>query len=359
MNRNVREVLRKADGVRAEGCVTITMNTHRTRPDNLQDPILLKQLIKTAEARLTRDHAPKLAKAVLAKLNAMAGGIDHEHNKEGLVLFAGTGFAELVKLSVPVIDRVTVDDSFATRDLLRALHQEAEYYVLWLNRVQARLVHALNGKVEGEVKSGFPVRNHIGGPVPAKEQDDRDQTVLIKEYFNRVDKALVKVINEQPLPVVLASESRNADHYRRIADKKEFIKASFNPTHDDITPLHLVEGAWKAYAPVVKAQYDSRVDALDKAVSAGRLITDHNDIWRALQEGRGGTLFVKQGLFQPAVLTDGHIELLPDRERDRKGAVDDIIDEMIEKNKRCGGGAVFVSGDDLNGYKGLALVTRY
>lgn len=359
MSQNTKEVLRKADGVRTEGCVTITMNTHRTRPDNLKDPILLKDLIKTAEARLMKDHEPKMAKAIVAKLNAMAEGIDHEHNKESLVLFANTEFAELVKLSVPVTDRVSVDDTFATRDLFRALHQEAEYYVLWLNRGQARLVHAFNGKVEGEVKGDFPVRNHVAGSDSAKQVADRDHTVLVEEYFNRVDKALVKVINEQPLPVVLATETRNVDHYRRIADKKEFLKASFNPTHDDLTPLHLVEEAWKAYAPVVKTQYDSRVDALDKAVSAGRLVTDHNDIWRALQEGKGGTIFVKQGLFQPAMLTNGHIELLPDAEREKKGAVDDIIDEMIEKNKAFGGEAVFVSGDDLGPYNGLALVTRY
>lgn len=359
MKQNTKEVLRKAEEVRAEGCVTITLNTHRTRPDNLKDPILLKDLLKTAEGRLMKDYEPKMAKAIMAKLNTMADGIDHEHNKESLVLFANTEFAELVKLSVPVTDRVSVDDTFATRDLFRALHQETEYYVLWLNRNQARLIHAFKGKVEGEIRGEFPMKNSVAYTDTAKQVVDRSFDVLIEEYFNRVDKALVQVLNKHPLPVVLATESRNVDHYRRIADKKDFLKADFNPSHDDLTPLHLVEEAWKAYAPAVKGQYDSRVDALEKAISAGRLMTDHNDIWRALQEGKGGTIFVKQGLFQPAMLTNGHIELLPDSEREKKGAVDDIIDEMIEKNRAFGGDAVFVSGDHLGEYNGLALVTRY
>lgn len=359
MKQNTREVLRKAQAVRQEGCVTITMNTHRTAPDYLKDPILLKDLIKTAGVRLTKDHGAKMAKAIMEKLTAMAEGIDHAHNKESLILFANTDLAELVKLSVPVTDRVTIDDTFATRDIFRALHQESEYYVLWLNKGRARLFEAFKGKAGDEVKGDFPIDNDVAGTDAAKQVVNRDFTVLENEFFNRVDKALVKVLNEQPLPVVLATESRNADHYRQIADKKEFLKADFNPSHDDLTPHHLVEEAWKTYAPVVKSQYDNRTEALEKAVSAGRLVADHNDIWRALQEGKGGTIFVKQGLFQPAMLSDGHIELLPDSDREQKGAVDDIIDEMIEQNKAFGGDAIFVNDDALDEFQGLALVTRY
>ncbi|MBZ0204838.1 MAG: hypothetical protein K8H89_00835 [Flavobacteriales bacterium] len=359
MNQQTKDVLKKAAQIHGEGCVTVTLNTHRTAPDCLKDPILLKELLKQAESRLSADHGAKIAQATMAKLNTMAGSIDHAHNLESLVLFANTEFSAHVKLPVAVVDRVTIDDTFATRDLYRALHREAEYYVLLLNRVEARLFQAINGKVEAEVRGDFPVKNSVAGSDAAKIVSNRDFTALVEEFFNRVDKALVKVINEEPLPVVLATESRNVDHYGRIADKKEFLKANFNPSHDDLTPHHLVEEAWKAYAPVVKSKYDQRTDALETAISAGRLLTDHNDIWRALQEGRGGTIFVKQGLFQPAMLNNGQIELLPGPERKRKGAVDDIIDEMIERNKAFGGDAVFVHGDELDRFNGLALVTRY
>jgi hypothetical protein len=39
--------------------------------------------------------------------------------------------------------------------------------------------------------------------------------------------------------------------------------------------------------------------------------------------------------------------------------VDDLVDEMIEKNLDFGGDAVFVHGDELAPYNGLVLVTRY
>ena len=359
MNRKTKDALTRAAQIHQKGCVTISLNTHRTGPDYLKDAILLKNLLKQAGLRLTSELGVKVAQATMAKLEAMAEGIDHAHNMESLVLFANTEFSGHVKLPIAVTDRVTIDHTFATRDLFRALHQKTEYYVLALSRDQARLFEAFNGNIVEELKGDFPVLNDVAGSDAAKQVMDRDWNTLVKEYFNQVDKALVKVLNEHPLPVVLATEARNVDHYRKVADKKEFIAASFNPSRQNLTPLHLVEEAWNAYAPVVKAKYDQRSQALEKAASAGKLFSDHNDIWKAIQEGTGETLFVREGLFQPAVLNNGHVELLPAEEREKRGAVDDIIDEMIERNRASGGDAVFVSGKDLDPYNGLALVTRY
>ncbi len=359
MEKKTKKILRRAKQVHATAAVTVLLNTHRTRPDNQKDPIRLKDLLKQASARITTEHGSKVAEAIMGKLNAMAEKIDHAHNKESLVLFASADFADHVKLPISVTERVVVGDTFATRDLLRALHQQAEYYVLWLNRKQARLFQAANGKVEEEVAATFPIANNVATTDAAKQVADRDHAVLVEEYFNRVDKALVPVINENPLPVVLATESRNADHFRRVADKKEFIHAAFSPSREDLTPLHLVEEAWNAYRPEVKAAYNSQLNALGKAISAGQLLNDHNDIWRSVNEGRGETLFVKQGHFQPATLNDGRIELLHQADRVKKGAVDDIIDEMIEQNVAKGGSVMFVNGDELDRFNGLALATRY
>ena len=41
-------------------CVTISLNTHRTHPDNAQDVILLKNLLKEAEERLVNEFGKRL-----------------------------------------------------------------------------------------------------------------------------------------------------------------------------------------------------------------------------------------------------------------------------------------------------------
>lgn len=98
---------------------------------------------------------------------------------------------------------------------------------------------------------------------------------------------------------------------------------------------------------------------LSGALGTGKLVTDYQDIWDAVQDGKGKTLFIKQGYFQPARLENGTIELVPVEQADQTDVVDDIIDEMIELNLRNGGDAVFLSDTELDRFNGLALTTRY
>ena len=69
-------------------------------------------------------------------------------------------------------------------------------------------------------------------------------------------------------------------------------------------------------------------------------------------------LFVRQGFFQPAKLVNGRVELIDQNEM-AEGRVDDIIDEMIEKNLLSGGDTVIVKGEGLEKFNGLVLATRY
>ena len=66
-----------------------------------------------------------------------------------------------------------------------------------------------------------------------------------------------------------------------------------------------------------------------------------------------------QNLICTARLLNNKIELVAPGETGQPGLIDDIIDEMIEKNLEYGGDTVFLSPDELKKYKGLVLVTRY
>jgi len=43
----------------SQPCVTISLNTHRTHPDNSQDDILLKNLLKEAEYRVLSEYGKR------------------------------------------------------------------------------------------------------------------------------------------------------------------------------------------------------------------------------------------------------------------------------------------------------------
>jgi len=352
-------ILKKIKDIQAEACVTIILNTHRTRPDNERDPLLLKNLVKEAEQRLFDDYEKRFVWPIMENLNKMVGKIDHQQNLESLVLFANQEMAEFTRLPIKVVDRVIIDNTFATRDLVRAMHQESSYYVLVISRQNARLIEAYNDKVVLEHKGDFPIKNKLYTTDRQDLSSNKGTDNLIEEFFNRVDKIVQANIKDNPLPILLATETRNVHHYTKVADKKHIIIGHINKNRDDEKAHHIIPEAWEVAKAINKERIAARISELHKAVGAGKFLSDLSEIWNAIQHGRGQTLFIKKGYFQPAILKDDMVIPVEKFEKDQKGVIDDIIDEMIEFNLAFGGDNVFLEGDQLDKFKGLALVTRY
>lgn len=351
--------LKELKDITSDCCVTIILQTHRTLPDNEKDPIVLKNLIKEAQTRLQESYEKSLVKVVMEKINTLAENIDHRHNQESLILFANEDVADYTRLPITVENRVVIDKTFATRDLVRALHQESSYYVLVLSRDGARLIEALNDKVAAEIKKDFPMDNSNLNPTQRAEAAiGNRQTMLLLEFFNRVDKQLNEIQKEKPLPVIVCTEESNYPEYLKIADRKEIIVGKLNGNRMQEKAHQIVTAAWPVIKQLLKEKNDRRLAELHVAVNSQNFLTDFNEIWQAVNGGRGKTLFVKKGYYQPARLENNNIELVADG-NSADANVDDIIDEMIEKNLGLGGDAVFINGEELDKFQGLVLVTRY
>jgi hypothetical protein len=358
----MNELLKELKDVRSKCCVTLLMKTHRTRPENEKDQIRLRSLLQDLEKRLHADYEVRFARKVMEKMKKVAESIDHNHNQEGLVLFANEeNIATYARVPFPLENRIVVDPSFATRPLVRASHQEAGYYALVLSREKARLIEAYNDQVSREVANEFPMDNEtLYSTNKHKLSTARGTDRLIEEFFNRVDKAVMKVVNRHPMPLVIATEKRNYYYYRKVADKREVIIGHLNKNRMDETAEQLVSDSWPVVQAYNEKKNKDRLAELKQAVNSGQFISDFNDIWMAIRMGRGRTLFVQEGLFQPAKITaEDRLELVDEDQTTDKGVIDDIIDDMIEENLRYGGDTVFLSGEELDDFQGLALVTRY
>lgn len=357
----MNERLRELKNIVSESCVTIILNTHRTKPDYLKDPLALKNLIKEAEERLFADESKKDAKMLVQRLRDLESKIDHSHNLESLFLFVNEDIAEYARLPIAVQDRVVIDNTFATRDLVRALHQETNYYILVLSQKKVRLIEAFNDKVVAEIRTVFPIENNQFGNTPNAELSNASRlTNLIAEFFNRVDKELNKVWNQNPLPVLICTEEANYHEYLKIADKKQNILDTFlNKNRIDEADHAIVRAAWEIMKEYTAERNNSRKTELEQAVGTGKFLSDVNDIYKAIQEGRVQTLFIEQDLFQPGIIENNNVSLVSDEERNKKHVVDDIFDEMIEANMNFGGDVVFLANGELKKFDGFGAITRY
>ena len=353
--------LKKVKNINSENCISIILNTHRTKPDYLKDVLQLKNLIKDAENRLLADTDKKSAQNLINKLHDLAEQIDHSHNLESLILFVNKDIAEYTRLPIKVVDRVVIDDTFATRDLIRAMHVEANYYVLVLSQEKARLIKASGDKVVKEFRGAFPIENKqfFAKNKPELSVASR-QSSLISEYFNQVDKEVNAVRHNNPLPVLICTVEENYAEYLKIADEKQSIFDIFlNKNRLEEKDHAIISDAWKLVEAHIIKQNNNRKSELEKAVSENKFLSDTNDIYQAISEGKIHTLFIEQGLFQPAVIENNSIIYVSNDHRDDKGVIDDIFDELIELNMKHGGDVVFLPKGELVKFNGFGAVTRY
>lgn len=355
----MNSTLEKLKDVKSDCCVTIQLQTHRTPPENQKDNIELKNLGREAEKRLTDECDKEKASLIIDKINNLASDIDYRFNLETLILFVNEDLAEYVRLPINIKEnKVTVGKTFATRDLVRALHQELDYYILVLSRDKARLIEAMADKEVAEITNGFPVENTFKVPGEAPGAIAKLQTSQVLEFFNRVDKQLNETQKGNDLPVFISTDESNYSEYLKVADRKETIKGLIAGNRDLENAHNIINVVWPVAQKWNEQKNHQRLDELDKAIGAKLFLTDLTEIWRAILEGRGRTLFIKQGYFQPAKLENNVVQAVSS-DNIEDANVEDIIDDMIEKNIDFGGDAVFISGDELKAYDGLVLVTRY
>lgn len=356
----MNDILKRVKDIKADCCVTILLNTHRTIPDNEKDSLLLKNLVKEAVKRLQAECKAEDAKRIAEKLDRLSREINHRYNLESLVLFVNKDIAEYARLPLPVTDRVIIDQTFATRDLIRTLLKEKKYYVLVLSRDKARLIEAFNDKVVREIEDGFPVENTSLYPSQKAEAAIANRlTSLQQEFFNIVDKQLLNTIKENPQKVFICTEDSNYHQYLKVADQKEVIIGNMGGNRMAEKAHHIVSAAWPVVLQSRKEKLKDQVRELEKAVDSGKVVTDFSEVWNAVNQGRGQTLFVQEGYFQPARLVNNTVELVQGSIAGKEDVIDDIIDEMIEINFRSGGDCVFLPEEKLKDFRGLALTTRY
>ncbi len=357
----MRETLERLSKTQAPVCVTLILRTHKTHPENQKDSIQLKNLIAEASQRLQKEYGNEVAKRYTEKLNKIAESVDHDRNDLGLMVFVNDDIAEFLRVPVRPKDRVILDDTFATRTIVRALIRDTDYYLLALSKGRARLIRASSDNTAEEITSdGFPfLDNDLVASTKQEASNSSRLTNLTQEFFNRIDKAVNKVRQQQPLPVVVYSEENNYHSYLKVADYPNTILGHILLKNQDEKPSNLAKEVWPTIKNLAIAKNRARITELEQALSSGNYLSDINEIWTAVQEGRGRTIFVEEGYYQAVRNDNGTLSPIESKDISSKDDINDIVDDMIEYNLKYGGDVVFLDKGSLEKFNKLALVTRY
>ncbi len=361
MNRNEVRLIQQ---IRGYPCLTITLPTHRTSPDNRQDPIRVKNLVEQATNRLLEQFSKREIEPLLLRLAKLAGTIDYPHTLDGLALFVNRDFARAVYLPFTLKERIVVDETFFTRDLVFAMNRSPRYWMLVLSEKPTRLYQGTRDDLEEIQEGGFPmVHEGPGGeqPLPGgfgvRKSAYRDEAH--RKFFRQVDAALKPFLAGDPLPLVVVGVDRFLAFFNEVTAHKSAILTTLTGSHDKTSPHELSKLVW----PLVQLNFAEQrrmvLSDLEKAVSERKCVSSIGEVWRLANEGRGRLLLVEEDFHYPARLDATGRLLIPAEDVTAPDVIDDAVDEIIEMVLGKQGQVVFMENGQLKDYQRIALILRY
>lgn len=357
----LKEQIKKLAGDKDELCVTISLNTHRTHPDSLKDEILLKNLLNEAETRVTEEFGKRPAAAVLDRISKVGDKVNRDYNLDSLHIFLSEDTEEIVKLIWPTFqDRVTIGESFDLRPLIKAYNRSTEYLILVLSQGGVHLYDAMNDSIIGEVKNeDFPF-GEMPYYIPNREERSDAKRVddLIREFFNQVDKALVKVAQEKELGCIVISTEDNFSKLREVSDNLDVYLGHAPIDYDNSKPHDIVKPAWDIIRILLSQQRAAAIEEMSEAVGEHRVLTDLHEIYEAAIDGRGDMLIVYEDFIQPVIMKDERTFDLVD-DVTLPGIIDDITSDIAWEVLLKGGRVFFTKQEEIKEFGDIVLKTRY
>lgn len=328
--------------------ISLFMPTHRKEPDNRQDAIVFKNLLKELEEKL-KDYPENTLKETLNSLyDLQKESLFWNKSLEGLAILANAKNTEIYRLAYAVAPAVKVGDAFHILPLLKHLEGTEEAYIADLSRNRIKL-YFFDGAVAQPVKpEGLEQEftdlfddfdptadnsrsfnslagTYHGGPSKVDEvQKDREK------YFRYLDTSFEQLTKKKKaIPVILAGTQDNISAFKEFA-KGDFYSAEvIDRPLESLSPNEINERATQILDNQRKVRNKNIQDNAAVSIRANLAETDPAKIKKLAEEGRVAELLVNDSyigedsteldeLIRELYITGAKVRSLNDENDDRK-----------------------------------------
>ncbi len=355
-------------GEREGPCLSLYQTTHRTHPDNQQDPIRFRNLVDELEQSLRREYPSRDVQALLAPLRELAGDFAFwQQALDGLAVLRSTDLYKVLRLQRPVGDVALVAESFHIKPLLRIVQSADRYQVLALTRDSFRVYEgnrdaldelALPEGMREEVERALPRSDRVVR-TEGDRQGEADWTDKERErYFRAVDQAVLEHCSRPSgMPLLLIALPEHQGAFRAVSRNPWLLPEGLRTAPDAIDPLTLRATVWKQIEPRYLERLAWLVDSFRAALGTGLASDDPARVGRAAVGGAVATLLVEAGRKMGGRLDAETGEITP--ADIGKPDVGDVLDDIAEHVLQRGGEVIVVPAERMPSGTGLAATFRY
>lgn len=317
-----------------------------------------------AETELIKHYPQEQCTLIMDKLRSVFSGMVIPPKKKGLAVYISPVFQKAIFLTVPVQEKIQVDESFEIRDLLNDKKQQNRFLLLTFNGARAKLYLAdpaglvsLPSNIQLSIEQFVnDAPEKVGNFSDAKER----KRILEDKFLRHVDAELGNILLSHNLPVLVLATEKTIGHYKKITRHSEVIFAYGRGYREELTLTELTDliaphlNAWKL-------KRETRLlERLDEAASRKLLTSGIKDVWQQVATGAYGLLIVEQN-YRFAAQRGANpetIEAISEPYNDFS-YLRDAVDDAIETLLKNGGDVAFVADDRLAHYDHIALIRDY
>ena len=158
--------------------------------------------------------------------------------------------------------------------------------------------------------------------------------------------------------MVVVGVDRFLAFYQEVTEDPDAIVGVVAGSKDKPSPSALGKVVWPVFKAGSTLRRTRALVRLNEAVSVNRHASGIDQVWRAAFDKRCQTLLVETGFEHPADLAPNGDRLLPYSGRGA-AALDDAVDEVIEKVLADGGEVFFYEPGELDIHQQIAAILRY
>lgn len=362
-------------------CLSLYQPTHRTHPENRQDPIRFENLVRSLAASLEQQYSRRDIAALLEPFQSLAGDRAFwNHVLDGLAVLRSADVFRVYRLQRPVPELAVVADTFHLKPLIRILQSADRFQVLGLSLKEIRLfdgnrdvldevelettlTETIAAAAEVEDREAH-VRNLANGSGPTAgvrwgvgskgETADKDR----ERFFRTVDR-LVFERHSRPagVPLLLAALPEHHHAFRRITRNGFLLEDGLKVHPSALSPAELREQAWRAIEPHYLTRLAGLVEMFGHARSRELGTSDPAEAAYNAVAGRVATLLIDADRHVPARIDPATGFIETDDPADP--STDDLLDDIGEWVLRNRGQVVIVPSERMPTESGVAAIYRY
>jgi hypothetical protein len=347
-------------------CLSLYLPTHRHHPENQQDPIRYKNLVRQLESALATQYPQADARALLDPFIALTTNAPFwAHTWDGLAVLGSPTSFRTIKLQRPVPTVATVATTFHLKPLLRIQQSAERYQVLALSRREIRLYDGNRDQLdEVTLAPGVPanikealgdeltephetVASHGGAALGSQmrhTQGTKADEVDVDEqrFFRAVDRAILEHHSRPAnVPLILAALTQYHTPFRHVSHNPHLYPHGIEADPWALTTADLCQRAWKVIEPEFRAKLKSHAEAYGAAHARALASDDYQYVADAAAASRVQTLLVEAD--RTILGLNG----------------DDLLDDLAELVLQRGGHVVVVPAADMPTSTGLAATFRF